>query len=69
MAVPLLAWGAVALAGAFVGSQIDDAVESPTTQNTSANARITAFDLAKYGALAGGALVLYGMARKRGILK
>jgi hypothetical protein len=69
MPIPFLLLGATALAGAFVGSQIDDAVENPTIQNTNSDAKITTFDLVKYGALAGGALLLYGMAKKRGLIK
>ena len=69
MAVPLLVLGATAAASAFIGSQIDDAIESPLVGNTSSLTKIGTFDIIKVGALAAGALFIYSMARKNGLVK
>ena len=69
MAIPLIPIALVAVSGAFVGSQIDDAVENPTVQNTDPSAKVTTFDFVKFGALAIGALTIYSIARKNGLVK
>ena len=57
MVLPLiLTTGAI---GAFVGSQIDDAVENPSQSNFDGNAKIKTSDIVKIVAIAGvGYLIL-----------
>lgn len=69
MPLPLIPLAFAAVGGAFVGSQIDDAVESPTVQNTSGEANISTFDFVKVGGVAIIALIGYSIARKNGLIK